>query len=264
MECVTFNNGVRMPLVGYGTYRTSDRDVTALVLEALKAGYRHVDTAQCYGNERGVGKAIARSGIAREQLFVTTKTWTSGYTETVISVDEILRDLRLDYVDLLLIHEPSGDVAGIWRALEEAYRAGKARAIGVSNFAGADFERLLAMADIVPAVDQLECHVFRQQSEMRQACAKSGVTLTSWSPLVAGHAGFLHDPTLKDIAKSHGVSVAQVGLRWLVQQEIPVIPKSSSPARMRENLDLFDFELTDADMARIGQLDTGKSQFGWW
>lgn len=253
-----------MPLVGYGTYRTPNRDAVRLVSEAFAAGYRHVDTAQCYGNERGVGEAIAASGIPRCELFVTTKTWTSGYADTARSIDVSLNDLRSDYVDLLLVHEPSGDVESIWRAIEEAYRAGKARALGVSNFLGRDFERLLETADIVPTVNQLECHAYRQQLEMQRACSQTGVLMTSWSPLAAGRNGFFADPVLEGIARSHCASIAQVGLRWLVQQGIPVIPKSADPRRMRENLDIFTFELTDAEMAEIAELDTNRSQFGWW
>ena len=264
MEYATLSNGVKMPLVGYGTYRTSGRDAARLVSEALALGYRHVDTAQCYGNERGVGQAIAESGIPRDELFVTTKTWTSGYADTARSIDASLKSLRCDYVDLLLVHEPSGDVHGIWRALEEAYRAGKARAIGVSNFLGRDFTLLLETADIVPAVNQLECHAYRQQREMQLTCSQSGVLMTSWSPLAAGRNGFFTDPVLAGIARSHGVSAAQVGLRWLVQRGIPVIPKSADMQRMRENLDVFGFELTSAEMAAISGLDTNKSQFGWW
>lgn len=264
MEFATLSNGVKMPLVGYGTYRTSSRDAARLVAEALAMGYRNVDTAQCYGNERGVGEAITESGIPRNELFVTTKTWTSGYADTTRSIDASLVDLRSDYVDLLLVHEPSGDVGGIWRALEEAYRAGKARAIGVSNFLGRDFARMLETADIIPAVNQLECHVYRQQREMQQACSRAGVLMTSWSPLAAGRNDFFADPVLAGIARSHGASVAQVGLRWLVQRGIPVIPKSADSRRMRENLDVFSFELASAEMAAISKLDTNKSQFGWW
>jgi diketogulonate reductase-like aldo/keto reductase len=190
MEYVTLNNGVEMPLVGYGTYRTPNRDAARLVTEALAAGYRHVDTAQCYGNEGGVGDALAASGIGRDDLFVTTKTWTSGYTDTKRSIDASLKALRTDHIDLLLIHEPSGDVPGIWRALEEAYQAGKARSIGVSNFLGRDFDELLRIASITPTVNQLECHVYRQQREMQRICEDASVLMTSWSPLAAGKNGF--------------------------------------------------------------------------
>lgn len=264
MEHVTLNNGVEMPMVGYGTYRTSRRDAARLVAKAIAAGYRHIDTAQCYGNEAGVGEAVASSGVPRGELFVTTKTWTGGYTDTARSIDASLRALRTDYVDLLLVHEPSGDVAGIWRALEEAHRAGKARAVGVSNFLGRDFERLLDAAEVVPTVDQLECHAYRQQRDMQAVCAERGVLMTSWSPLAAGRNGFFSDPVLSEIAEAHGVTVAQVGLRWLVQRGIPVIPKSSDPRRMRENLDVLGFALSDVEMAEIAKLDTGRSQFGWW
>ena len=194
---------------------------------------------------------------------MTTKTWTGGYADTARSVDASLRALRTDYVDLLLVHEPSGDVADIWRALEEAYRAGKARAIGVSNFLGNDFERLLGTADVMPTVNQLECHVYRQQRDMQTACAERGVLMTSWSPFAAGRNGFFFNPTLSEIAEAHGASVAQVGLRWLVQRGIPVIPKSADSRRMRENL-MLGFELSSEEMDAIAALDTGRSQFGWW
>lgn len=261
---VTLNNGVDMPMLGYGTYRTSPSKTEHAVSEALRIGYRSIDTAQCYGNEDGVGRAIASSGLPRNEVFLTTKTWTNGYADTKRSIDRSLADLQTDYVDLLLIHEPTGNIAGIYRALEEACREGKARAIGLSNFMGGTLDSLLAAATIVPAINQVETHPLRQQLLLQQECRERGIVMESWSPLVAGEKGVLRDKTIASIAEAHGKTPAQVILRWLVQRGIPVIPKSLSPAHMRQNLDIFDFDLTDTEMGQIANLDTDRSQFGWW
>ncbi|QWT17526.1 aldo/keto reductase [Collinsella sp. zg1085] len=264
MEYVELKNGVIMPIVGYGTYRTPLPKTRELVLDALEAGYRLIDTAQCYGNESGVGKAVEESGIPRSELFITTKTWTNNYRDTVASIERSLEELRCDYVDLLLIHEPSGDIEGIYRALEEAYENGKARAIGVSNFLGEKLENLLNTCRIAPMVNQVETHPLRQQNKTLTQCMNCGIIMQSWSPLVAGNRDALTSGIIESISSAHGKTPAQVALRWLVQRSIPVIPKSTSIEHMRDNLDIFDFELTESDMEAIAKMDTGKSQFGWW
>lgn len=263
MRTITLRNGVTMPIVGFGTYQISPHATRPRVEEALAVGYRAVDTAQCYGNERQVGQAIEASRLARKDIFVTTKTWTDGYRATADGIRRSV-DLLGGYVDLLLIHEPTNDIAGTWQALEEAYRGGLARAIGISNFLGHHLETLLSLAEVPPAVDQVETHVFRQQATLQRRLAKQDMVLEAWSPLACGQSGIFSNPTLKAIAAAHGRSVAQVALRWLVQRDIPFNVKSTHADRMRENLDLFDFRLTEEDMDRIASLDTGKSQFGWW
>ena len=261
---ITLNNGIEMLMIGYGTYRTPQSKTEAAVREALELGYRSIDTAQCYGNEAGVGRAVKASGIDREEIFLTTKTWTNAYKDTKRSIDESLRALGTDYVDLLLIHEPTGDISGIYEALEETYDKGKARAIGLSNFMGSVLEETTKGAWIKPAVNQVETHPLRQQAELQKVCQKHGIVMESWSPLVAGNRAMLSDPVITSIAHAHGRTPAQVVLRWLVQRGIPVIPKSMSPAHMRENLEIFDFGLSEDEMRSIASMDTDRSQFGWW
>lgn len=264
MEYVALANGVSMPMVGYGTYRTPNARTEDAVSQAIGLGYRLIDTAQCYGNEEGVGRAIASCSVARDELFITTKTWTNGYRDTVASIDRSLRDLQTNYVDLLLIHEPTGDVPGIWRALEETYRAGKARSIGVSNFIGPVLDDILDSCDVVPMVNQVETHPLRQQQALLDVCRNHGIVMQSWSPLVAGNRGVLGDGTIRTVAEAHKKTPAQVVLRWLVQRGIPTVPKSMSTEHMRQNLDIFDFTLSDKEMVDIAALDTDRSQFGWW
>ena len=262
---VRLNNGVEMPSIGYGVYQIPSMITERCVRDALSAGYRSIDTAQCYGNEKAVGKAVRGSGIPREEIFVTTKLWGGrGYRDTVSSIDDSLRALNLDYIDLLLIHEPTGDFNEIYRAMEDAYRAGKLRAIGVANFLEANWEQLLKTAEIIPAVNQIETHVFRQQKTMHQILKDAGTVHESWSPLACGQNGFFRNPVLREIGEKYGKTNAQVGLRFLYQQEIVIIPKSTHAERMKENLDILDFELTDEEMKRIEALDTDRSMFGWW
>lgn len=262
---VRLNNGVEMPSIGYGVYQIPSSITERCVRDALSVGYRSVDTAQCYGNERAVGKAIKASGIARSELFVTTKLWGGrGYKDTVESIDDSLRALGLDYIDLLLIHEPTGDFHEIYRGMEDAYRAGKLRAIGVANFLEKNYLSLLETAEIIPAVDQIETHVFRQQKGMKKLLADHGTIHESWSPLACGQNGFFRNPVLKEIGDRYGKSNAQVGLRILYQQGIVIIPKSTHMDRMRQNLDILDFELTPDEMKRIDALDLDRSMFGWW
>lgn len=262
---VTLNNGVEMPRIGYGVYLIPSGITERCVLDALNVGYRSIDTAQCYYNEREVGTAVRKSGIARHEIFVTTKLWgSSGYKDTVLSINSSLSRLGLDYIDLLLIHEPTGDIPEIYRAMEDAYHAGKLRAIGVANFLDDTYLQLVKQVKVVPAVNQVETHVFRQQASLRNLMEQYGTRHEAWSPLAAGHNGIFTNPILTDIAHSHGKSVAQVALRFLYQQGIIVIPKSTHIERMRENKEITDFTLTDEEMQRIKPLEQGKSLFGWW
>ena len=262
---ITLNNGIEMPRIGYGVYQISSSITERCVSDALSVGYRSVDTAQCYGNEAATGRAIKASGIPRDEIFVTTKLWGGrGYKDTVSSIDSSLRALNMEYIDLLLIHEPTGDFNEIYRAMEDAYRAGKLRSIGVANFLESNWNKLLATAEIIPAVNQIETHVFRQQKNMHEVISKSGAVHESWSPLACGQNGFFRNPVLREIGEKYGKSNAQVGLRFLYQQDIVIIPKSTHIERMRENLDILDFELTNEEMDMLSELDLDRSMFGWW
>ena len=262
---VKLNDGNTMPVVGFGTYQMPRCITQRCVEQALEAGCRHIDTAQCYGNEAEVGMAVRASGLKREEVFVTTKLWGGrGYGDTVRSIGNSLRAIGRDCIDLFLIHEPSGDFTSQYRAMEEARQTGLLRSIGVANFLEDNYLRLLGNCKVVPAVDQIETHVYRQQGAMHRLLREQGTWHESWSPLACVQNGFFRDPTLEKIADAHGKSIAQVGLRFLLQQDIDVIPKTTHEERMRENLDLFDFELDDAEMRTIRTLDTGRSQFGWW
>lgn len=263
MDYVTLNNGVKMPQLGYGVYQTPPEDTERCVLEAIEVGYRSIDTAQAYGNEEGVGNAIQKCGLPREDLFITTKIWISnaGYEKAKASIEESLRKLQTDYIDLLLIHQPFGDYYGTYRAMEEAYRAGKVRAIGVSNFYPDRYLDLAHFAEIKPAVNQVETHVFQQQKVAKEYLKKNGTQIMSWGPFAEGKNDYFNNPVLKDIAAAHGKSAAQVALRFLLQSDVVLIPKSVHKERMEENFNVFDFALTDEEMARIEALDTGKSLF---
>jgi len=263
MTYVTLNNGVKMPQLGYGVYQTPAEETERCVLEAIKNGYRSIDTAQAYGNEEGVGNAIAKCGLPREELFITTKIWitNAGYEKAKASIDESLRKLKSDYVDLLLIHQPFGDYYGSYRAMEEAYKAGKARAIGVSNFYPDRFIDIAHFAEIKPAVNQVENHVFQQQKVARKYLEKSGTQLMSWGPFAEGRNDFFNTPALVEIGAKYGKSPAQVALRFLLQSGSVVIPKSVHENRMKENIDVFDYELNADEMKRIEALDTGRSLF---
>lgn len=265
MSFITLANGVQMPLLGYGTYQEAARITEDCVAEALRAGYRSIDTAQWYRNEREVGTACRKSGVPREQLFITTKLWgCRGYADTLRSIDSSLAEMRLEYIDLMLIHEPGGDEAEIYRAMETALRAGKLRAIGVSNFLADRYSALLRHCEIVPAVNQMETHVFRQQRELRELEAQHGTAHESWSPLACGRNGIFRHPLLLELGHRRGKTPAQVALRFLTQQGIIAIPKTVHPARMRENLDSLSFDLTPEELQQISTLDTGRSLFGWW
>ncbi len=263
MKTVKLNNGVEMPIIGYGVYQVDPAECERCVSDALKVGYRMIDTAQAYHNEEGVGAAVKKSGIAREDLFLVSKVWISnyGYEKAKASIDESLRKLGTDYIDLMLLHQPFCDRYGAYRALEEAYKEGKLRAIGVSNFYPDHFIDFAENVEIVPAVNQVETHVFDQQIEPQKIMKEYGTQTMSWGPLAEGRNNFFTNPVLEEIGKKYGKSVAQVALRWLTQRGIIIIPKSVHIERMEQNLDIFDFTLSDEDMATIATLDTGKSVF---
>ncbi|MDE6032605.1 MAG: aldo/keto reductase [Muribaculaceae bacterium] len=256
-------NGVKMPIIGYGVYQVDPAECERCVSDALKVGYRMIDTAQAYHNEEGVGSAIAKSGIPREELFIVSKIWISnyGYEKAKASIDESLRKLGTDYIDLMLLHQPFCDRYGAYRALEEAYKEGKLRAIGVSNFYPDHFIDLASNVEIPPMVNQVETHVFDQQIEAQKYMEEYGCQIMSWGPLAEGRNNFFTNPVLEAIGKKYGKSVAQVALRWLTQRGVIIIPKSVHVERMEQNLNILDFTLSDEDMAEIARLDTGKSLF---
>lgn len=257
------NNGVEMPILGYGVYQVTPEECERCVLDALSVGYRSIDTAQAYYNEEGVGNAIHKSGISRDELFITTKVWISngGYEKAKASIDESLRKLQSDYVDLLLIHQPFNDYYGTYRAMEEACKAGKARAIGVSNFYPDRFIDLAEFCEIKPAVNQVETHVFNQQVEPQKIMERYGTRVMSWGPFAEGKNDFFTNEVLKAIGEKYGKSVAQTALRFLIQRGIIVIPKSTHKERMIQNMEVFDFALTEEDMQAIYGLDQAKSLF---
>ena len=263
MEYATLNNGVKIPMLGYGVFQIPAEDTRRCVLEAISVGYRSIDTAQGYFNEEGVGEAISTCGIPRSEFFLTTKIWISngGYEKAKASIDESLRKLKTDYVDLMLIHQPFNDYYGSYRAMEEAYRASKIRAIGVSNFMPDRFIDIAGFVDIVPAVNQLEVHVFQQQRIASEILKKYGTQLMAWSPLAQGKNNLFANETLVGIGEKHGKTAAQVNLRFLIQSGVVVIPKSTHKERMEENFNLFDFSLTEEEMNRLRTLDLSKSQF---
>ncbi len=263
MEYATLRNGVKIPMLGYGVFQIPLEDTKRCVLDAVSVGYRSIDTAQGYFNEEGVGDAIADCGVPRDQLFLTTKIWISngGYEKAKVSIDESLKKLRTDYVDLMLIHQPFNDYYGSYRAMEEAYKAGKIRAIGVSNFMPDRFIDIAGFTEIPPMVNQLEVHVFQQQKVARPILKKYGAQLMAWSPLAQGKNGLFTNPVLTQIGEKYGKSAAQVNLRFLIQSGVVVIPKSTHKDRMEENFDLFDFQLTSDEMKQLEELDLGHSQF---
>lgn len=263
MKNIVLNNGVEMPQVGYGVYQVSPAECERCVSDALKVGYRMIDTAQAYHNEEGVGAAVKKSGIPRGDLFLVSKIWISnyGYEKIKASIDESLRRLGTDYIDLMLLHQPFCDRYGAYRALEEAYKEGKLRAIGVSNFYPDHFIDLASNVGIVPAVNQVETHVFDQQIEAQKYMKEFGTHMMAWAPLAEGRNNFFTNTVLEGIGRKYGKSVAQVALRWLVQRDVIIIPKSTHVERMEQNLDIFDFTLSDDDMAEISRLDTATSLF---
>ena len=263
METVTLSNGVKMPVLGYGVYQVTPEECERCVLDALAAGYRLLDTAQSYFNEEQVGSAIRRSGVPREEIFLTTKVWVEhyGYEAARASVLESMRKLKTDYLDLVLPHQPFADYYGAYRALEELYEEGKIRAIGVSNFYPDRLVDLASFARIRPMVNQVEIHPYHQQQEAKRWMDKYGVQAEAWAPFGEGRGGLFQDPVLTEIGQKHGKTAAQVVLRWHLQRGVVVIPKSVRPERMRENIDVFDFALSAEEMERIGALDQKQSAF---
>ena len=263
METVKLNNGIEMPVVGYGVFLVSPEECERCVLDAISVGYRLIDTAQAYYNEEGVGKAIVKSGVPREELFLTTKVWISnaGYDKAKASIEQSLQKLQTNYIDLLLIHQAYNDYYGTYRAMEEAYKAGKVRALGVSNFYPDRFVDLAKFSEIKPMVNQLEAHVFHQRKEIRKYLEEYNTRLEAWSPLARGGDGLFSNPVLLEIGQRYGKTPAQVALRFLVQSGIVVIPKSTHKERMRENINIFDFSLTGDEMLKIQALDRGQTMF---
>ena len=263
MEYVKLNNGVKMPVLGYGVYQTPPEETEKCVLDAIRVGYRSIDTAQAYGNEEGAGNALAKCGLPREEFFITTKVWitNAGYEKAKASIEESLKKLQVSYIDLLLIHQPFGDYYGTYRAMEEAYKAGKVRAVGVSNFYPDRYLDIHHFAEIKPAVNQVETHVFQQQKIAKEYMKKNGTQIESWGPFAEGKNDYFNNPVLKEIGAGHGKSTAQVALRFLIQSGVVVIPKSTHVERMEENFNVFDFELTAEEMAKVEALDGGESLF---
>lgn len=267
METIKLNNGVEMPLLGYGVFKVAPQECERCVSDALNVGYRLIDTAQAYFNEEGVGNAISKSSVPRQDIFLVTKVWISNAgEEKAASIDESLRKLKTDYIDLLLIHQAYGDVFGSWRAMEKAYRAGKVRAIGVSNFQAGRFFDFAHYVDIKPMVNQLQCNPLVQQQGIEPILAEHDTKMMAWGPLGGeGAEGVVKNELLASIGKGYGKTAAQVALRWLTQRGIVAIPKSTHVERMRQNLDIFDFTLTDEEMKRIATLnshDAGTVNFG--
>ncbi len=263
MEYVKLNNGIEMPILGFGVYQITPEECERCVSEAIKIGYRSIDTAQAYFNEEGVGNAICKSGISRNEFFITTKVWISnaGYEKAKVSIDGSLRKLQTEYIDLLLIHQPFGDYYGTYRAMEEAYKEGKVKAIGVSNFYPDRFIDLAEFVDIKPAVNQVETHVFNQQVKSQEIMQQYGTQIESWGPFAEGKNDFFTNETLKSIGDKYTKSVAQVALRFLIQRGVVVIPKSVNRERMKENIEVFDFALTQDEMTAVSKLDKGESLF---
>ena len=263
MEYVKLNNGIEMPILGYGVYQVTPEECERCVSDAISVGYRLIDTAQAYGNEEGVGNAIRKSSIPRKDLFITTKVWISnaGYEKAKASIEESLQKLQTDYIDLLLIHQPFNDYYGTYRAMEEANKTGKVRAIGVSNFYHDRFVDLAEFCEIKPAVNQMETHVFNQQRKLQEVMQEYGTELMAWGPFAEGRNDFFTNGTLAAIGVKYGKSVAQVALRFLIQRGIIVIPKSTHKERMIENFNVFDFSLTEREMTVIAALDNEKSLF---
>ncbi|QJW89574.1 aldo/keto reductase [Spirosoma taeanense] len=264
MQTVRLNNGVEMPILGFGVFQIPDvNECKRSVLDALHIGYRLIDTAASYGNEEAVGRAIQQSDVPREDLFITTKLWiqSDGYDGAKKAFDTSLKKLQLDYLDLYLIHQPYGDVYGAWRAMQDLYKEGRIRAIGVSNFHSDRLIDLMVHNEIVPAVNQIETHPFNQQIETQAFLAENGVQIESWGPFAEGKNNIFRNDLLRSIGQRYSKSVAQVILRWLIQRGVVVIPKSVRKERMEENFNVFDFTLTEPDMAAIAGLDTGQSLF---
>ncbi len=264
MEYVTLNNGVKMPRVGFGVYQIADtKQCEQAVLDAIEVGYRLIDTAQSYGNEEAVGNAIKKSGVPRKELFITTKVWITnyGYNQTIASVEASLKKMQLDYLDLVLLHQPFNDYYGAYRALIDLYKKGKIKAIGVSNFYPDRLVDLALFNEVKPAVNQVEVNVFHQQIEAQTYNEKYGVQMEAWAPFAEGRNNMFSNPELQEIGDKYNKSIAQVILRWLVQRNIVPLAKSVKKTRMQENINIFDFELSDEDMQKISAMDKKESSF---
>lgn len=264
MDYVTLNNGLKMPAAGFGVFQIQDKDeCIKVVLDAIDAGYRLIDTAQSYGNEEAVGEAIAKSPVPREELFITTKVWISngGYEKAKASIEESLKKMQLDYLDLVLIHQPLNDYYGTYRAMEDLYKEGKLKAIGVSNFYPDRLVDITLFNEVAPAINQVEVNPFNQQIEAQEVNAKYGVQLQAWAPFAEGRNGMFTNPTLQAIGDKYGKSIGQVILRWLVQRGIVPLAKTVRKERMLENINIFDFELSQEDMAEIAKMDKKESSF---
>ncbi|MBU5593499.1 aldo/keto reductase [Clostridium sp. MSJ-4] len=264
MKYVTLNNGVKMPVLGYGVYQIEDlKECERCVLDAIEVGYRSIDTAQTYGNEEAVGRAIKKCNLPREELFITTKVWISnaGYEKAKTSIEESLKKLQLKYLDLVLIHEPFNDYYGTYRAMEEMYKSGKIRAIGVSNFYPDRLIDIIKFNEVVPAINQVEAHPFNQQVKAKEIMDKYGVQIESWAPFAEGRNNIFTNETLKKVGDKYNKSTAQVALRYLIQRGFIVIPKSVHKERMIENFNIFDFKLDEDDMNKIVKLDKAESAF---
>lgn len=263
MKTIKLNNGVEMPILGFGIFQVEPSDTERVVTDALEVGYRSIDTATGYMNETGVGLAVKNSGIPREELFITTKLWIqdAGYENAKKAFERTLEKLQLDYLDLWLIHQPFGDIYGSWRTMEELYRDGLIRAIGVSNFQQDRIMDFILNNDVVPVINQIETHPFNQQIDNQEFLKENGVQIESWAPFADGRNDMFNNKILQSIGDKYGKSVAQVILHWLVQRDVVVIPKSVHKERMKENLNIFDFELSNEDLELIKTLDTGKSVY---
>lgn len=263
VEYVTLSNGIKMPILGYGVYQVTKEECERCVLDALKIGYRHIDTAQSYFNEEQVGFAIKKSGIPREEIFLTTKVWIEhyGYEQTKVSVMESLRKLQTDYLDLVLLHQPFSDTYGAWRALEELYDKGKIRALGISNFYADRMVDFASFTRIKPMVNQMETHIFNQQKGLKEWADKYDIRLEAWAPFGEGRKGTFDNSVILQIGEKYKKTAAQVMLRWNIQRGVVVIPKSTHTLRMEENFNVFDFALSDEDMAAISALDENESSF---
>ncbi len=263
MEYVTLNNGIKMPILGYGVYQVPNDECEKCVLDAISVGYRSIDTAQAYGNEEAVGNAVKKCGVPRDELFITTKVWITngGYEKAKASLKESLKKLQSEYIDLVLIHQPFNDYYGTYRAMEEAYKEGWIRAIGVSNFYPDRLVDLCSFVEVKPAINQVETHVFQQQKKAHNYMEKYGVQHQSWGPFAEGRKDFFTNQTLTEIGEKYGKTAAQTALRFLIQSDVVVIPKSVRRERMEQNFDVFDFTLDSGDMTAISALDEGESLF---
>ena len=265
MKYISLNNGIKMPIIGYGTWTLKGKDCERAVIDALEVGYRLIDTAQMYKNEKEVGNAIKKTKILREEIFITTKICSPNttYLKTKEAINKSLKELQLEYIDLMLIHKPYENSLKMYKAMEEAYKEGKIKAIGISNFNISEYNSFIKNCEIIPAINQVEAHIFFRKKDLQETMEKHKTKMEAWSPLVAGKEKIFENKILIDIGKKHNKTSAQVALKYLVQNDIIIIPKTSNKERMKENIDILDFELSDAEMTKISRLDKNKSLFGW-